>query len=60
MGSSDGKLYIYDVAEKTVSPKDSEWSELQKTVQSLTGIRELGMGGDFGNGTVPVEAVRYR
>ncbi|KAK8853374.1 hypothetical protein IAR55_004078 [Kwoniella newhampshirensis] len=35
LGSSDGKVYVYDVAEKLVMPRDSEWSEMQKTVQDL-------------------------
>lgn len=44
LGSSDGKLYIYDVAEKLVSPRDSEWLEMQKTIQGLVGMRDSGGG----------------
>ena len=44
LGSSDGKLYIYDVAEKLVSPRDNEWVELQKTVQGLVATRDAGGG----------------
>lgn len=40
LGSSDGKVYVYDVAEKLVSPRDNEWMELQKTVQILTAARD--------------------
>jgi dynein intermediate chain len=36
MGGADGKLYVYDVAEKVVTPRDSEWTDMQKTVQGLT------------------------
>ena len=44
LGSSDGKLYVYDVAEKLVSPRDNEWVELQKTVQGLVAARDAGGG----------------
>lgn len=43
LGSSDGKVYVYDVAEKLVSPRDSEWTELQKTVQALSSSRDQGV-----------------
>jgi dynein intermediate chain len=36
LGSSDGKLYVYDVAEKLVSPRDAEWVDMQRTVQGLS------------------------
>lgn len=35
MGGADGQLYIYDVAEALVAPRDGEWVELQKTISSL-------------------------
>ncbi len=44
LGGSDGKLYIYDVAEKLVSPRDNEWVEMQKTVQGLVVSRDAGGG----------------
>lgn len=34
LGSSDGHLYIYDVGEAAV-PRDAEWADMQKTVQSI-------------------------
>ena len=47
LGSSDGKVYVYGVPEKTVTPRDNEWLELQKTVQHLSATREQsGLGVD--------------
>ncbi|OCF77637.1 dynein intermediate chain, cytosolic [Kwoniella mangroviensis CBS 8886] len=40
LGSSNGKLYIYDISEKLVQPRDNEWVELQKTIQRLVASRE--------------------
>ena len=45
LGSSDGKLYVYDIAEKLVTPRDSEWVDMQKTVQGLIANRDTGGGG---------------
>jgi dynein intermediate chain, cytosolic len=36
MGGSDGKLYVYDIGEMAV-PKESEWTDLQKTLAGLSG-----------------------
>jgi dynein intermediate chain len=35
LGGSDGSVYVYDVADKVVTPRENEWVELQKTVQNL-------------------------
>ncbi|WVQ94862.1 hypothetical protein IAU59_001945 [Kwoniella sp. CBS 9459] len=43
LGSSDGKVYIYDLPEKLVTPRDNEWVEMQKTVQGLLGARGAGL-----------------
>ncbi|KDQ19179.1 hypothetical protein BOTBODRAFT_102997 [Botryobasidium botryosum FD-172 SS1] len=43
LGSSDGKLYIYDIGD-LATPRDSEWVELQKT---LAGV--IGGGPQLGN-----------
>ncbi|OCF34212.1 dynein intermediate chain, cytosolic [Kwoniella heveanensis CBS 569] len=45
LGSSDGKVYIYDLPEKLVTPRDNEWVEMQKTVQGLLGARDAGVNG---------------
>src|ERR1700712_1221917 len=34
LGGSDGNLSVYDIGE-TSMPKDSEWSDLQRTVQGM-------------------------
>jgi dynein intermediate chain len=34
LGSSDGHLYVYDVGEAAV-PRDTEWADMQKTVQTI-------------------------
>jgi dynein intermediate chain len=44
LGSSDGNVYIYDVADKLVQPRDNEWVEMQKRVQGLTASRDQGGG----------------
>ncbi len=44
MGGSDGTLSIYDIGE-TATPKDSEWSDLQRTIQ---GMLQQGTGGGMG------------
>ncbi|KIJ55396.1 hypothetical protein M422DRAFT_23993 [Sphaerobolus stellatus SS14] len=36
LGSSDGKLYIYDVGD-TVIPRESEWTDLQRTIANIAG-----------------------
>ncbi|WVQ74361.1 hypothetical protein IAR50_003961 [Cryptococcus sp. DSM 104548] len=52
LGSSDGKVYVYDIAEKLVTPRDGEWVEMQKTVQGMAAAREGGAGvlGETGMG----------
>lgn len=52
-------MYIYDVAEKLVVPRDSEWVETQKNVQSLAASKE-GANGVLGNESVSGSAGRYR
>ncbi|TXT04355.1 hypothetical protein VHUM_04122 [Vanrija humicola] len=59
LGGSDGKLYVYEVAEKLAQPRENEWVELQKTVQSLAANRDA--GGGLGSVPLPeVAAGRYR
>lgn len=41
---ADGKVYIYDISEKIVTPRENEWVEMQKTVNGLIGIRDSGGG----------------
>lgn len=50
LGSSDGTVYVYDVGEAAV-PRESEWSELQKTVAGLMSASQqasVGAGGGLG------------
>jgi dynein intermediate chain len=55
LGGSDGTLYVYDVADKVVTPRENEWVEMQKTVQNLAAQSGTGTG-------MPVsqDAARYR
>lgn len=53
LGGSDGKVYVYDVADKVVTPRESEWVEFQKNVGALAasnrepGLAALGaLGGE--------------
>lgn len=41
LGGSDGRLYVYDVADKVVTPRETEWVEMQKTVQGLASTRGI-------------------
>jgi len=34
LGSSDGKLYIYDIGDMAL-PRESEWTDLQRTIANL-------------------------
>ncbi|KAJ3576461.1 hypothetical protein NP233_g419 [Leucocoprinus birnbaumii] len=36
LGGSDGKLYIYDIGDMAI-PRESEWTDLQKTIAGMTG-----------------------
>ncbi|KAL1405096.1 hypothetical protein Q8F55_008719 [Vanrija albida] len=58
LGGSDGKVYVYEVAEKLAQPRESEWVELQKTVQSLAANRDA--GGGLGSVPLPEVATRFR
>jgi dynein intermediate chain len=35
-------VYVYDVAEKVVTPRESEWVEFQKNVGALAAARDGG------------------
>jgi len=41
LGSSDGKLYIYDVGDMVI-PRESEWTDLQRTIASIAGSSGTG------------------
>ena len=45
LGSSDGKLYIYDVGDIAI-PRESEWTDMQRTIAGIMG------GGPQANGGV--------
>ncbi|GJJ11242.1 hypothetical protein Clacol_005474 [Clathrus columnatus] len=49
LGSSDGKLYIYDIGDMGI-PRESEWTDLQRTITSIAGtslnVNSLDVGGD--------------
>ncbi|KAG9312939.1 WD40-repeat-containing domain protein [Chiua virens] len=50
LGGSDGKLYVYDIGD-TALPRETEWSELQKTIAGLVGAGQT-------NGAVDVDGTR--
>lgn len=41
LGGSDGKLYIYDIGDMSI-PRESEWTDLQKTLAGLQGGSGVG------------------
>ncbi|WVO16714.1 hypothetical protein L204_104395 [Cryptococcus depauperatus] len=59
LGSADGKVYVYDVTEKLVSPRDIEWLELQKTVQNLAANRGAASG-TLANDNASGQGGRYK
>ena len=50
LGGSDGRLYIYDVGDMA-TPRESEWTEMQKTVSGM-------VGGGQGSGIGESDAAR--
>ena len=59
LGGSDGKVYVYDVAEKVVVSRDNEWGEMQKTLAGLVAVRDAG-GGLGAVGLPEISGGRYR
>ena len=49
LGGSDGRLYIYDIGDMAI-PRETEWTDMQKTVASIVGGG--GSGGGQANGAV--------
>ncbi|ORY65615.1 WD40-repeat-containing domain protein [Leucosporidium creatinivorum] len=46
IGSSDGKVYVYEVAQELVTPKEGEWEQMRKTVNTaLAANASAEMGG---------------
>ncbi|KAF8492500.1 dynein intermediate chain [Gautieria morchelliformis] len=41
LGSSDGQLYIYDIGDMAI-PRESEWTDLQRTIASIAGSPGVG------------------
>lgn len=50
LGGSDGKLYVYDIGDMAL-PRETEWTEMQKTVAGLMGVGQT-------NGVVDGEGTR--
>ena len=42
LGSSDGKLYIYDIGDMA-TPRESEWTDLQRTITNLNAGGTIGI-----------------
>ena len=51
LGSSDGRLYVYDIGDLGV-PRESEWTDLQKTLAGLAGANQLGLDGEQSSRTL--------
>ena len=41
LGSSDGKMYVYDIGDMAVA-RESEWTDLQRTVGNLNATGSVG------------------
>ncbi|WVR09556.1 hypothetical protein IAU60_006625 [Kwoniella sp. DSM 27419] len=59
LGSSDGRVYVYDIAEKLIQPKDTEWVEMQKNIQGLVAARDASTPAALASGP-PISGARYR
>lgn len=44
LGSSDGKLYIYDIGDMAI-PRESEWTDMQRTIVGIASGQDAGAGG---------------
>jgi len=44
LGSSDGRLYVYDIGDAAI-PRESEWTDMQRTVAGIVAGQEGGVGG---------------
>ncbi|KZW02880.1 dynein intermediate chain [Exidia glandulosa HHB12029] len=44
LGSSDGKLYIYDIGDMAI-PRESEWTDMQRTIAGIASGQDGGAGG---------------
>jgi len=42
LGSSDGKMYVYDIGDTAVA-RESEWTDLQRTIGSLNATGSVGV-----------------
>lgn len=49
LGGSDGKLYIYDIGDMAI-PRESEWTDMQRTVSSIVGGGQGGMSNAVADG----------
>lgn len=45
LGGSDGRLYIYDIGDMAL-PRESEWTDMQKTVAALAGSAQANGAAD--------------
>lgn len=53
LGGSDGKLYIYDIGDMAL-PRESEWTDLQRTIAGMAGGGPQLTGLADGDATRPV------
>ena len=44
LGSSDGRLYVYDIGDAAI-PRESEWTDMQRTIAGIVAGQEGGVGG---------------
>ena len=55
LGSSDGRLYVYDIGDLGI-PRESEWTDLQKTLVGLAGAnnatQSFGLDGEESSRTL--------
>lgn len=47
LGGSDGKMYIYDIGDMAI-PRETEWTDLQRTLAGLQSGHAGGAGGPAG------------
>jgi dynein intermediate chain, cytosolic len=55
LGGSDGRLYIYDIGDMAL-PRETEWTDMQKTLASIVGGG--GGGGGQPNGVAESDPTR--
>ncbi|GAA5905703.1 hypothetical protein JCM8208_000869 [Rhodotorula glutinis] len=51
VGSADGSVYVYELAQDVVTPREGEWEQMRKTCTAALRAQQQGGGYDGGSGS---------